>query len=121
MIKIKVQPKEYIMLYMGVDQNHKGLGKAIAEAIEAIEEMAPEFLEEYMDIYAVYNGYYRFSSLTTVDVENTTSEEYAELDEKSISLVWDDEKLDGVMQKTMYKCSFFLYICINILPILRFW
>lgn len=32
-LKTRKKPKEYIMLYMGVDQNHKGLGKAIAEAI----------------------------------------------------------------------------------------
>ena len=32
-LKTRKKPKEYIMLYLGVDQNHKGLGKAIAEAI----------------------------------------------------------------------------------------
>lgn len=32
-LKLKKHPKEYVMLYMGVDQNHKGLGKAIAESI----------------------------------------------------------------------------------------
>lgn len=31
--KIKKKPKEYVMLYMGVDQNHRGLGKAIVYSI----------------------------------------------------------------------------------------
>ena len=32
-LKLKKKPKEYIMLYMGVDQKHKGLGKAIVYSI----------------------------------------------------------------------------------------
>lgn len=36
-LKIKKKPKEYIMLYMGVDQDHRGLGKAIVYSI--IEEL----------------------------------------------------------------------------------
>ena len=31
--KLRKYPKDYVMLYMGVDQNHKGLGKAIVESI----------------------------------------------------------------------------------------
>ena len=31
---LKYKPKEYVMLYMGVDRNHTGLGKAIVGAIE---------------------------------------------------------------------------------------
>lgn len=33
-LKIKAKPKDYVMLYMGVDFSHKGLGKAMAEAIK---------------------------------------------------------------------------------------
>lgn len=29
----KRRPRSYVMLYMGVDQNHRGLGKALAEAV----------------------------------------------------------------------------------------
>lgn len=29
----KRKPRSYVMLYMGVDQNHRGLGKALAEAV----------------------------------------------------------------------------------------
>ena len=29
----KMKPRSYVMLYMGVDQTHRGLGKALAEAI----------------------------------------------------------------------------------------
>lgn len=32
-IKIKKSPKKFVMLYMGVDQNHKGLGKALAYSV----------------------------------------------------------------------------------------
>lgn len=32
-LKIRKSPKEYVMLYMGVDYEHKGLGKAIVQAI----------------------------------------------------------------------------------------
>lgn len=32
-LKIKKQPKQYVMLYMGVDAKHRGLGKAIVYAI----------------------------------------------------------------------------------------
>ena len=32
-LKIKNKPKEYVMLYMGVDQEHRGLGKAIVYSI----------------------------------------------------------------------------------------
>lgn len=32
-LKLKKKPKEYVMLYMGVDQNHRGLGKAIVYSI----------------------------------------------------------------------------------------
>lgn len=32
-LKIKKKPKEYVMLYMGVDQEHRGLGKAIVYSI----------------------------------------------------------------------------------------
>lgn len=32
-LKIKKKPKDYVMLYMGVDQNHRGLGKAIIKSI----------------------------------------------------------------------------------------
>ena len=32
-LKIKKNPKEYVMLYMGVDQEHRGLGKAIVYSI----------------------------------------------------------------------------------------
>ena len=32
-LKLKNKPKEYIMLYMGVDQEHRGLGKAIVYSI----------------------------------------------------------------------------------------
>ena len=32
-LKLKKKPKEYIMLYMGVDQEHRGLGKAIVYSI----------------------------------------------------------------------------------------
>lgn len=32
-LRIRRQPKEYVMLYMGVDQDHQGLGKALVEAI----------------------------------------------------------------------------------------
>lgn len=32
-LRLKKKPKEYIMLYMGVDQNHRGLGKAIVYSI----------------------------------------------------------------------------------------
>lgn len=33
-LKLKRKPKEYVMLYMGVDKNHTGLGKALVGAIE---------------------------------------------------------------------------------------
>jgi len=33
LLKQKRHPKEYVMLYMGVDQSHKGLGKALAYSI----------------------------------------------------------------------------------------
>ncbi|MBQ8300250.1 MAG: GNAT family N-acetyltransferase [Clostridia bacterium] len=33
-LKIRESPKEYVMLYMGADKNHKGLGKALVGAIE---------------------------------------------------------------------------------------
>ncbi|MBQ3149902.1 MAG: hypothetical protein IJB86_01505 [Clostridia bacterium] len=36
-MKIKKHPAEYVMMYMGVDQNHRGLGKAIVHSI--IEEL----------------------------------------------------------------------------------
>ncbi len=36
-LKIKMKPKSYVMLYMGVDQNHKGLGKALIYSI--VEEL----------------------------------------------------------------------------------
>lgn len=32
-MKIKKNPKDYVMLYMGVDQNHRGLGKALVGSI----------------------------------------------------------------------------------------
>ena len=32
-LKIKKKPKEFVMLYMGVDQEHRGLGKAIVYSI----------------------------------------------------------------------------------------
>ncbi|MBR2523484.1 MAG: hypothetical protein IKE53_03490 [Clostridiales bacterium] len=32
-MKLRKKPKKYVMLYMGVDQNHRGLGKAIVYAI----------------------------------------------------------------------------------------
>ena len=32
-LKLKKRPKEYVMLYMGVDQGHRGLGKAIVYSI----------------------------------------------------------------------------------------
>ncbi len=32
-LKIKNKPNDYVMLYMGVDQNHKGLGKALSKSI----------------------------------------------------------------------------------------
>ena len=32
-LKTKKKPKRYVMLYMGVDQNHRGLGKALTYAI----------------------------------------------------------------------------------------
>lgn len=32
-LKLKRKPKEYVMLYMGVDQEHRGLGKAIVYSI----------------------------------------------------------------------------------------
>ncbi len=32
-LKLKKKPKEYIMLYMGVDKEHKGLGKALVYTI----------------------------------------------------------------------------------------
>ena len=32
-LKLKKNPKEYVMLYMGVDQKHRGLGKAIVYSI----------------------------------------------------------------------------------------
>lgn len=32
-LSIKKKPKEYIMLYMGVDKKHQGLGKALADSI----------------------------------------------------------------------------------------
>ena len=32
-LKIKKNPKEYVMLYMGVDESHTGLGKALAYSI----------------------------------------------------------------------------------------
>lgn len=31
--KIRKNPKEYVMLYMGIDKNHKGLGKALVQSI----------------------------------------------------------------------------------------
>lgn len=35
----RVKPKKYVMLYMGVDSSHRGLGKALAESIkEELEE-----------------------------------------------------------------------------------
>lgn len=34
-LKIKKKPSEYVMLYMGVDSNHTGLGKALAGAIQS--------------------------------------------------------------------------------------
>lgn len=33
-LKLKNKPKEYVMLYMGVDREHTGLGKALVGAIE---------------------------------------------------------------------------------------
>lgn len=33
-LKERKKPKEYVMLYMGVDREHRGLGKALAGAIE---------------------------------------------------------------------------------------
>ena len=33
-LKLKKKPKEYVMLYMGVDRNHRGLGKALVWSIE---------------------------------------------------------------------------------------
>ena len=33
-LSIRRKPKDYVMLYMGVDFEHKGLGKALAEAIK---------------------------------------------------------------------------------------
>ena len=36
-MRLKKSPEEFIMLYMGVDQEHRGLGKAIAYSI--IEEL----------------------------------------------------------------------------------
>lgn len=41
-LRIKKQPKEYVLLYMGVDQNHKGLGSALVESI--IKELQVENL-----------------------------------------------------------------------------
>ena len=32
-LKLKKKPKQYVMLYMGVDQSHRGLGKALAGSI----------------------------------------------------------------------------------------
>lgn len=32
-LKTKIKPKEYVLLYMGVDKNHQGLGKALACSI----------------------------------------------------------------------------------------
>ena len=32
-LKIKKHPKDYVMLYMGVDQEHRGLGKAISKSL----------------------------------------------------------------------------------------
>ena len=32
-LKLKKKPKRYVMLYMGVDQNHRGLGKALVFSI----------------------------------------------------------------------------------------
>lgn len=32
-LKLRKHPKEYVMLYMGVDQNHRGLGKALVYSI----------------------------------------------------------------------------------------
>lgn len=39
-LKIRKKPKEYVMLYMGVDSEHRGLGKALTEAIK--EELQTE-------------------------------------------------------------------------------
>ena len=36
-LKLRKHPKEYVMLYMGVDANHRGLGKAIIYSI--VEEL----------------------------------------------------------------------------------
>lgn len=36
-LKLKNNPKEYVLLYMGVDKKHRGLGKALAESI--VEEL----------------------------------------------------------------------------------
>ncbi len=42
-LSLKKKPKEYVMLYMGVDQNHRGLGKAIVYSImtELIKSKLP--------------------------------------------------------------------------------
>lgn len=36
-LKLKKNPKEYVLLYMGVDKEHRGLGKALASSI--VEEL----------------------------------------------------------------------------------
>lgn len=33
-LKIRTRPKSYVMLYMGIDAAHHGLGKAMAEAVK---------------------------------------------------------------------------------------
>ena len=32
-LRLRKKPKKYVMLYMGVDRNHTGLGKAIVQSI----------------------------------------------------------------------------------------
>lgn len=40
LFRIRKCPKEYVMLYMGIDASHKGLGKAVTEAVK--EELQKE-------------------------------------------------------------------------------
>lgn len=59
LMKIKFKPKSYVMLYMGVDKEHRGLGKALTEAIkEELQELQTPSVGALMRNGKINAGYF---------------------------------------------------------------
>lgn len=82
-LKEKKKPRSYVMLYMGVDRSHRGLGKAFAEIIrqELKKQAVPSIgalirhgncNQDYMEQFRDYKyGYTLYSRRTNQSLERT--------------------------------------------------